>query len=87
VDGSNPVKSLLNPLQVISTLNMVMRGIQMLSHRIGEESGRLADVYIAPDTGHAQWFEFHKLESLVAAGREAAQAALERIHEVCPRDE
>lgn len=74
------------PVTAVSTMNMVMRGIQMFAHKSGEEAGRLADIYFSPEVGMAQWFEFHKVREMVEAGRRAADAQMPRVLEVCPRD-
>lgn len=75
------------PVTALSTLNMAMRGIQMLCHKVGEESGRQADIYLAPDVSGAQWFEFHKVREMIAAGRRCAERALPRLIEVCGQEE
>lgn len=80
------VGPLMAPLTAMSTLNMVMRGIQMLCHKVGEEAGRLADVYLQPDVGNAQWFEFHKVKDMISAGRVCAERQLDRLIDACPRD-
>ncbi len=78
---------LMAPLSAMTTMNMVNRGFQMLCHRIGDELGRLADIYIVPDVGHASWFEIHRLQEMIDAGRRGAEESLDRILEICPRDE
>lgn len=74
---------LMMPVTAMSTLNMVMRGIQMLCHKVGEEAGRQADVYLQPEVGGAQWFEFHKVREMIEAGRRCAERHLPRLREAC----
>jgi len=44
-------------------------------------AGDPPDVLISPRVGTIGWFDFHRAETLIAAGREAAERAIERIEE------
>ncbi len=55
------------------------QSISLVMHRFVELDRAAADVLIEPELGQHGTFEFHHLERLIAAGREAARRALPQL--------
>ncbi|MBF0569839.1 MAG: patatin-like phospholipase family protein [Candidatus Omnitrophica bacterium] len=52
--------------------DVVVRSSQSAQYVFAKESGRQADVLIAPDLGGFQWFELYEAEALIQCGYDAA---------------
>lgn len=71
------VESRIKPLPPTATaLDVLVRMNEIGGAMFHQHMSAAADLVIAPDVGHIQWFDFTSTDSVVEAGRAAARIAL-----------
>jgi NTE family protein len=62
-----------------NTIEVISRSFSILQKHVVQPWRDQSDIVIQPDVHHVLWYEFEKTPVLVAAGKEAARAALPQI--------
>ncbi len=62
-----------------NTIEIISRSFSIIQQHLAQPWREETDIIIEPDVHHVLWYEFEKTPQLVAAGEEAARAALPQI--------
>ncbi|HEX8457445.1 MAG TPA: patatin-like phospholipase family protein [Pyrinomonadaceae bacterium] len=62
-----------------SAIGVLFQSIMVVQRTVSTHEGRNADIVIRPKVGHIRWDEMTRAAELIAAGEEAARAALPEI--------
>ncbi len=65
-----------------SVVGVLLQSIILMQRTAAVHQRQLADVVISPQVGHIRWDEMTRSSELIAAGEEAARAALKTIREL-----
>jgi NTE family protein len=65
-----------------SVIGVLLQSILVVQRTAAAHQRQLADVCISPEVGHIRWDEMARADELIAAGEEAARAALPHIKEL-----
>jgi NTE family protein len=65
-----------------SVVGVLLQSIILMQRTAAVHQRQLADVVISPQVGHIRWDEMTRSDELIAAGEEAARAALKTIREL-----
>jgi NTE family protein len=65
-----------------SVVGVLLQSIILMQRTAAVHQRQLADVVISPRVGHIRWDEMTRSDELIAAGEEAARAALKTIREL-----
>ena len=77
--NSEGAKFMSSPTSVVGVL---LQSIIVVQRTAVVHQRQAADVVISPSVGHIRWDEMTRADELIAAGAEAARAALPHIHEL-----
>jgi NTE family protein len=62
-----------------SAIGVLVQSIMVVQRTVATHEGRNADIVIRPKVGHIRWDEMTRAAEMIAAGEEAARAALDSI--------
>lgn len=65
-----------------SVVGVLLQSIILMQRTAAVHQRQLADVVISPRVGHIRWDEMARSDELIAAGEEAARAALKTVREL-----
>lgn len=77
VDVNSEGAKFLGPPQ--SAIGVLFQSMLVVQRTVAAHQWREADLVIAPPVGHIRWDEMTRADEFLAAGEEAARAALERL--------
>ena len=73
------INARLNPFAKGNLYDVVMRAVEAAQHRVLEHDLTVPEVVIRPATTRLRWYDFHKPELYLEAGRRAAENQLDSI--------
>jgi NTE family protein len=86
-EGKRPWLQGFNPFVAGNFIDTLRRSVLSAEIRLADESGRQADILIAPNVGEGGWHDYRQWPFYVERGREAAFAMSEELLALCANGE